>query len=139
MELQELEDKVELADLRVKQAEKAYKSQQAQALADQKAIDDYDATLAGLKVESVNAVLAGDMAKRRSLETQIRTMTHAGGPSLPTAQVEAQKATEDALKGEYATLTRITPSGADQALQIRQKMNEIENSLRFKVKLKLGR
>jgi septal ring factor EnvC (AmiA/AmiB activator) len=128
MELQELEDKVELADLRVKQAEKAYKSQQAQAKQEQKAIDDYNGMLANLKVEYTKSL--DDPDRRRSLEIQIRTMTDAGGPSLPHAQVESQTIADNGLKQEYATLTRITPTNADEALKNRQRMNQIESELR---------
>jgi hypothetical protein len=127
-ELKELEDKATLAELRLEEAERTFISQQSQALAEQKAIDDYDALLASLKVEYTQSV--NDPDRRRSLEIQIRTMTDAGGPSLPQAQVESQTIADSAMKVEYSQLTRITPSGADHALQIKSRMKQIESELR---------
>ena len=130
IELQEAEDKEKLAELRYRDAERVFNAQQERELSKQKAVENYHATLDKLKIEAVNAVMAGDTVKARALEGEIRALIDGGAPELPQSQVEAQRATDESLKAEYATLTRTIPSSADQALQIRQKMNEIENSLR---------
>ena len=129
-ELQEAEDKEKLAELRYRNAERVFQQQQQREIAKQKAVENYHATLDKLKIEAVNAVMAGDTGKARALEGEIRALIDAGAPELPQSQVEAQRATDESLKAEYATLTRTIPSSADQALQIKNRMSEIEQILR---------
>lgn len=128
--LQELEEKQKLLELTIKEAERKEQAIIKQMIAEQKAVDDWQNNLAQLKAEYGQAVLSQDTEKRRELEIQIRTMEDRGSPSLPQAQVEAQTIADNTLKAEYATLTRMTPSGADQALQIKKRLNEIESELR---------
>jgi hypothetical protein len=125
-----LEDRVLISEAKVRESEKALAEQQSQAKQEQKALDDYNEKLAKLKIESVNAVLAGDMAKRRSLEIEIREL-ESNGVLMPKAQVEAQKATEDSLKAEYSANTKILMTGGvNEKREARKRMNEIESELR---------
>ncbi len=69
-------------ELRVKETEKALRDQERQALAEQKAIDDWNQILSAKKSAYIEAVRSGNVAKGRALEMQIHDMKAAGAQAI---------------------------------------------------------
>ena len=132
-QIAEAEDRVRLADAKVRQVEKAVREQQAQVEAEQKAEADRVALIAEKKAEYVQQVQVWNMPEADSIRREIQAL-EAGTPQ--TTPDDTEKAT---LISEYLEIQRqidLNPPSKSVMTDLRQKqfkiMRKINNS-KFKI------